>query len=46
MSKINKSKGYENVSFYTIKFQNGKVFRNIKNFYFILKYLYASHVYV
>lgn len=31
MSKINKSKGYENVFylFYTIKFQNGKVFRNI-----------------
>lgn len=28
MSKINKSKGYENV-FYTIKSQNGKVFRNI-----------------
>lgn len=46
MSEINKSKGYENV-FHILYNQIPKwksFSKHIKNFYFILKYLYASHV--
>lgn len=46
MRKINKSKGYENVLYRTIKFPIGKVFGNIKNFYFILKYFDMHHMFV